>query len=105
MLPISSGVVRLAAHQAEHQLMIALEQPGRIDHVGAADRVEDVGDRRLAPQHLRRIDGDVEFRHLPALHQHRRDAVQPVQPRLDLVGRELPEVASAAPCPTSGCSR
>ena len=46
----------------------------------------------LARQQLRGIGRDVKFRLLPALHDHRGDAVQPVQARLDLIGRHLPQL-------------
>ena len=48
--------------------------------------------RHLGPQHLRRIDGDVEFRLLPSLDQDARHASQAVEPRLDVVGGQFPEI-------------
>ena len=44
MSPISSGVCTCAGDEAKEQLVVALEQPGRIDQVGAVDGVEDVGE-------------------------------------------------------------
>ena len=53
---------------------------------------ENVRDRHAGAEHPRRIDGDVELRLLPALDEHAGDAAQTIQPRLDLVGRQLPEL-------------
>ena len=36
---------RLAAHQAQDELVIVFDQPGRIDHVAAADRVQQYSER------------------------------------------------------------
>jgi hypothetical protein len=35
----------LRVDETQHQLVIAFDQPRRIDEVGAADRIENVGDR------------------------------------------------------------
>ena len=45
-----------------------------------------------AIEQLRGIGHDVKLRFLPALHEHRRNSVQPVQARLDLIGRHLPQL-------------
>ena len=68
MLAISAGVVRLPADQAEHQLVIGLDQPGRIDHVAAADGVQNVGNGDAGLQQLGGVRLHLEFRHLAALH-------------------------------------
>ena len=84
--------VHLAGDQAEEQLVIAVQQARRIDDVGAVDRRRRCRRSTSGAQHLRRIDRDVEFRPLPALDEHAGDAVQPIQPRLDVVGGQLPEI-------------
>src|SRR6185437_4323101 len=82
----------LAAHQRQHQLMIAFEESGGIDEVGTLHRIQDVGDGDVRGQQFRRVGRDVEFRLLSALHQNCGHAVQPVQSRLDVVGGHLPEL-------------
>ena len=82
---------RLAADQAQHQLVIVLEQARRVDQVAAADRVEEVRDGDLRLQQLRRIGLDLELRLLAALHDDRRHAGHAIQPRLEVVGRQLPQ--------------
>src|SRR4029079_9450576 len=84
--------VDLRIDEAEKQLVIPVQQPGRVDDVGAVDGVDDVGDRCFCPQHLGRIHGDVELGAVSALNQHARDAGQAVQPRLDLIRRQLPQI-------------
>ena len=39
------SVARLPAHQAQHELMIALKQPGRIHQVRGFHRIQDVRNR------------------------------------------------------------
>ena len=91
-LPELFGIVYLCVHQSEVQLMVLLQQAGRVDEVGAPHRVENVGDRDACRQQLRWIRSDVEFRLLSSLHQHRRDAVEAVQARLQFVGGHRPEL-------------
>ena len=82
----------LSGHQAQVQLMVAVQQAGRVDDVRLVDGVDDIPDRRLRTKHLRGIDDDVEFGPLAALDQDARHPRQAVQPWLDLIGRELPDV-------------
>jgi hypothetical protein len=72
--------------------VIAFEQSGRIDEVGAPHRIQNVGHRDVRGQQLRGIGRDVKLRFLPALDQHGRYTIEPVQPRLDLVGCHLPKL-------------
>src|SRR5207248_10642650 len=37
-----AGRFGLAAHQAEDELVVGLDEPGRVDHVAAADGVENI---------------------------------------------------------------
>ena len=98
--------VHLRGDQSSEQLVVAADETGRVDDVRPVDRRRsrsaiDV----FGAQHPRRIDDDVELRPLAALNQHARDAGQAVEPRLDLVAGELPEILLRTRCPTSGCSR
>ena len=59
----------LALDQAEIELMVLLQQSGRVNQVGPAHGIENVGDGNTRRQQLRRIRRDVKLRLLPALHQ------------------------------------
>ncbi len=85
------GSANLGINQPQHELMIFLQQPGRIDEVRASHRLEDVGNRNPGHQQLGRIGDDMKFRLLAALHEDCRDAVQPIQARLDFIGRHFPQ--------------
>ena len=83
---------RLAADQAEHELVVVLEQARRVDQVAAADRVEHGRDRDLTSATSFAGSGlHFELRLLAALHDDRRDAGHAVQARLEVVGRQLPQ--------------
>ena len=59
--------------------MIALEQPRRVNQVGALHRVQNVGDGHARGEQLRRIRLNVKLRLLSALKHHARNPIQPVQ--------------------------
>src|SRR5438477_10637782 len=73
--------------------MVALEEAGRIDHVSALDRVENVAHSHAGAEQFCGIRFDVELGLLAALHDYGRNAVQAVQPRLDFVSRHFPELS------------
>ena len=104
MLRDLGGRARLPADQAEHQLVIGLDQAGRIDHVAAADGVENVGNGDAGLHQLGGVGLHFELRHLAALHHHRRDAGLAVEPRLEVVVGQSPRACPAGTCPRSGCS-
>ena len=56
------------------------------------------GDGDARGLHQREIRDDVKLRHLAALHQHRADAGDAIQRRLQIVGGNLPELRSAERC-------
>ena len=72
--------------------MIAFEQAGRIDQVGAPHGIENIGDGHVGLEQLRGVRADLEFRLFPALHEDGGNAIQPVQARLDVIGRQLPKI-------------
>ena len=86
------GIFRLAGDQRQRELVIVLDQAGRIDHVGLRDRVQNAGHRHLRLQKLRGVGLDLEFGNLAALQHHHRHAVHAIEPRLDGVVGELPEL-------------
>ena len=90
---------RLAADEAQHELVLVFVQTRRIDQIAAPDRVEQVGDRDLGLQQLRRVRADFELGDLAALHDDGRHAVHAVQPRFQLVGGELPQPRLRHACP------
>ena len=65
------GSARLPAHQAQHQLVAHFDQARRIDHVAAADGVQDIGDGDGGLNQLAGIRLDLKLGLLPALHHHR----------------------------------
>ena len=82
---------RLPAHQAQNQLVIILDQSGRIDEIPAADGVQQVRNGDGGLQQFHRIRLNLEFGFLPALHHNGRDPRGAVQPRLNLVGGHFPD--------------
>ena len=93
MLPISSGVCTWPVTSPRNSWWLRVEQPRRIDDVGAVDGVHDVGDRDLgcaacAPGSTVTWNSGS----LPALDEHAGDAAQAVQARLDVVGRQFPQL-------------
>ena len=82
---------RLAADQAQYELMILLYHAGRVDHVAAADGVENIRDGNPGLHELGWVRLHFEFRHLAALHHDRRNAGLAIEARLDIVGGHFPE--------------
>ena len=81
----------LAVDQAEIELMIALQKSWGVDKIGAPHGIQDVRYGYACRQQFGRIWRDVKFRLLSTLDQDCGDAVQPIQARLDLIGRHLPQ--------------
>ena len=71
--------------------MFVLEQPWRVDQIAPSDGVENHRHVELGLQELRGIETHLELGYLAALDDDRRHAVHAVEPRLELVGRELPQ--------------
>ena len=93
MSPISSGVLHLRSDQPQKELVIAAQQAGRIDQIRMIDRVQNVLHAPRARAASCAGSGrDLKFRLLPSLHEDGGDAVQPVQARLDVVGRQFPQL-------------
>ncbi len=93
MLAISAGVRAWPLTRLRTSWWLLLDQPGRIDHVAAADGVQNVGNGDGGLDQLGGVGLHLEFRYLPALHDHGRNAGQAVQPRLQFVGGQLPKRA------------
>ena len=85
------GIARLPAYQAEHQLMVALKQPGRIHQVRGFHRIQNVRYGHGCRQQPCWAGSDLEFRLLPALHNHRGYAGFAIQTRSDVIGCHLPQ--------------
>jgi len=71
--------------------MIGLDEAGRIDHVAAADGVQDVGDGGAGLDQLGGVGLHLKLGHLAALHHDGRDAGLAVEARFDVVGGHLPD--------------
>src|SRR5439155_3838032 len=76
----------LTIHQAEVKLVVAFQKARRVDQVGFANRVQNVIDRNPSRQQLGRLGDDVELRFLSSLNDDGRNALEPVQAWLHLVG-------------------
>ena len=72
----------LTINQSEEELVIALEQPGRLDDIGAANCIEDVSDCGRSTQQFGRIRSNMKLRFLSTLHHHCSYAVQSIESRL-----------------------
>src|SRR5581483_1057424 len=86
------GILRLRRYQSEKELMVAAEQARRIDQVGVIHRIQDVLQRHVRAKHSRRVGRNLKLGLLPALNQHTGHAIEPVEPRLQIVGSQLPEL-------------
>ena len=72
--------------------MVLAQQARRIDQVRVVHRVQNVLHSNVRSQHSRRIGRDLKLRLLPSLHQNAGHSIQPVQPRLELIGGQLPKL-------------
>ncbi len=91
-------VMHLAAHQREDQLMVLLVEAGRVDDVGRVDGVGEVEDGDAGGLQLGEVGDDVELGNSAALHRNRAHAVDAIERRLQIIGGDLPQAASARPC-------
>ena len=85
-------IFHLSIHQREIELMVLLQQTGRIDQVGSPNRVEYVGDGDAGRQQLGGIGSDMKLRLLSALHHHGGHAIETIEARLQIVGCHRPEL-------------
>ena len=97
MPPISAGIVYLAAHQTQDELMILLEQTWRVDEITFGNCIEKIGNRHLRLDQFRRIGLNLKLRYLAALQNDHGHAEQPIKSRLDGI------VSQAATTPFAGC--
>ena len=72
--------------------MVSAQQARRIDQVRVVHRVQNVLHSHVRPQHSRRIGRDLKLRLLSSLHQNAGHPIQPVQPRLELIGGQFPKL-------------
>ncbi len=82
----------LRAHQAENELMIGLVESGRFNNIRGLNRVDEIRNRDVGRSEQGKIGHHVKLGHLPTLHDHGADASDAVQRRLQVVGRNLPEL-------------
>ena len=85
-----SWIANLSRHQREIELVALRQEPGRINEIGPAYRIEEITNRHVRQQHLCRAGSNVKLWFLTSLHNYRRYAVQPIQARLQLVGCHFP---------------
>ena len=81
----------LAADQAENQLMIILDETGRVDEVGPADGLENIVDSDAGGEQTRRVGRYLELRNAAALHENGGNTIEPVHAWLDVVGGNFPK--------------
>ncbi len=84
--------MRLCSYETEDQLMICFVEAGRIDDVRRLHRVDEVEDGHASRLHAGHVWHDVKLWNLAALHRDRADAGDTIQRRLQLIGRQLPEL-------------
>ena len=81
----------LAADQAENQLMIILDETGRVDEVGPADGLENIVDGDAGGEQTRRVGRYLELRNAATLHENGGNTIEPVHAWLDVVGGNFPK--------------
>ena len=91
-VPDLRRIARLPGYQCQRQLMVVLDQAGRVDHVGLGDRVENARHRHLRLEQLGGIGLDQKLGDRAALQHHHGDSIHAVQARLDRVVGKLPEL-------------
>ena len=82
----------LGINKSEVQLMVLLKQSGGIDQVRTLYRVQNVVDRDARSQQFRGFRRDVELGLLAALHQHSSNAIEAIEPWLQLVSCHCPKL-------------
>ena len=85
------GRAGLSAHQPQNQLVIALDQAWRIDHVAALHRIQNGRNVDAGLNQLRGIRADLELRYAPALDDDGGDARHAVEPGLHFIGGQFPQ--------------
>src|SRR5439155_6999412 len=72
--------------------MIVLDEPRRIDEVGAANGIENIVDGDARRKKASRFGHDVELWNAAALHKDGSNAIEPVDARLEVVGGNFPKL-------------
>src|SRR5215475_6535901 len=72
-------------------MVIAFDEAGRVDDIGAADGIENVVDGDAGGYEARGIRGNLKFGDAAALYDDRGDAVEAIHARLDVVGSDFPK--------------
>src|SRR5438477_7732323 len=72
--------------------MIVLDEPRRIDEVGAADGIENIVDGDARRKKASRFGHDLEFRNAATLNENGSDTIEPVDAWLDVVGGDFPKL-------------
>src|SRR6266436_8257414 len=83
----------LAADQAEHQLMIVLDETGRVDQIGLANGVENIVDGDTRREEARRFGRDMELWNAAPLNENRGHAIEAVDAWLEIVSGDFPKLA------------
>jgi len=73
------------------KLMVMLDQARRIDQICSAESIKNVLDRYICGQQARGFRRDLELRNSATLNDYRRDAVQPIKARLQVIGGDFPQ--------------
>ena len=81
----------LPADETQYELMTMLDQARRIDEIRAFDGVQDVRDGNPRSKEACRIRCDLKFGNAAALYDDCRNAIEPVEARLKVVGGNLPQ--------------
>src|SRR6185437_12600499 len=84
-------IMHLAIEKLKHELVVTLNQAWRLDKIGPLDGAKNVLHGYPRPKELAGIRDDVVFGNVVALNEHGRDAVYPINPRLDFVRGDLPQ--------------
>src|SRR4029077_4475027 len=85
-------IAHLPADETQHKLVTMLDQPRRIDEIGALDGVQDIRDGNPHRVEARRIRRDLKFGNAAALYDDGGNAIEAVQARFQVVGGNLPEL-------------
>ncbi len=86
------GSTHLAADETEHEVVVVFEKSGRIDQIRAANGIQDLCNRDARGQKARGIGHHLKFGDTAALNDYRGDAVETVDARLQIIGRDFPEL-------------
>ena len=82
----------MSTDEPEHELVVVLDQTRRVHQVGAANRVENIGDGDAGGEKPGGIRSHLKLGYPPALDDDGGDTVEPVDARLQVVRRYFPQL-------------